>query len=70
MERQNNAQDFAQASIASAQQRNKENGNLSTRQPVRFGVGVGVWLGLKHIKLQKSQKFILAARQISSNCSA
>ena len=56
VERLKNAQDFAQASMASAQQRNEENGNLSRRQPERFKVGDKVWLNLKHIKTPQLSK--------------
>lgn len=43
------AQDFAQAAMASAQQRNEENGNLLRRQPERFKIGDKVWLNLQNI---------------------
>ena len=56
VERLRNAQDFAQAAIASAQQRNEANANSTRRQPDRFKVGDKVWLNLKNIKTPQLSK--------------
>lgn len=56
VERLKNAQDFAQAAMASAQQRNEENGNLSRRQPDLFKIGDKVWLDLRNIKTPQLSK--------------
>ncbi|KAI0993099.1 hypothetical protein K3495_g15085, partial [Podosphaera aphanis] len=50
------AQDLAQAAMASAQQRNEENANRLRRQPEKFKVGDKVWLDLRHIKTPQLSK--------------
>lgn len=50
------AQDFAQAAMASTQQRYEEFANKSRRQPERFHVGDKVWLNLKNIKTPQLSK--------------
>ena len=50
------AQNFAQAAMASAQQRYETNGNSMRRQPERFRVGDKVWLDLRHIKTPQLSK--------------
>ncbi|KHJ30056.1 hypothetical protein EV44_g3161 [Erysiphe necator] len=50
------AQDFAQAAMASAQQRSENNANRFRRQPERFRVGDKVWLNLQHIKTPQLSK--------------
>lgn len=50
------AQDFAQAAMASAQQRYEQNANKSRRQPERFQVGDKVWLDLRHISTPQLKK--------------
>ncbi|KHJ36219.1 hypothetical protein EV44_g3283 [Erysiphe necator] len=51
-----NAIDFAQAAMASAQQRNEANGNLLRRQPEKLKVGDKVWLNLRHIQTPQLSK--------------
>lgn len=50
------AQDFAQATMASTQQRNELNGNRTRRQPERFEVGDKVWLDLKNVSTPQLSK--------------
>ena len=50
------AQDFAQAAMASAQQRSEQNANRLRRQPERFRVGDKVWLNLQNIKMPQLSK--------------
>ncbi|KAI0999784.1 hypothetical protein K3495_g8416 [Podosphaera aphanis] len=50
------AQDFAQATMASVQQRNEQKANRSRRQPERFQVGDKIWLDLRHIKTPQLSK--------------
>lgn len=54
VQRLKDAQDFAQAAMASAQQRYEANGNVIRRQPEKFRVGDKVWLNLRHIKTPQS----------------
>ncbi|KAI0990752.1 hypothetical protein K3495_g17435, partial [Podosphaera aphanis] len=56
IKRLRDAQDFAQAAMASAQQRYESNANQSRRQPERFNVGDKVWLNLKHISTPQLSK--------------
>ena len=56
LKRLKDAQDFAQAAMASAQQRNEENANKQRRQPERFSVGDKVWLDLRNIKTPQLSK--------------
>ena len=57
IQRLKDAQDFALASIAAAQQRNESNFNRLRCQPERFQVGDKVWLDLRKIlKLHNSQR--------------
>ncbi|KAI0991322.1 hypothetical protein K3495_g16865 [Podosphaera aphanis] len=56
VQRLRDAQEFAQAAMASAQQRNESNGNQSRRQPERFRVGDKVWLDLRHVKTPQLSK--------------
>ncbi|KAI1002592.1 hypothetical protein K3495_g5613 [Podosphaera aphanis] len=49
IQRLKDAQDYAQAAMASVQQRIEENANRSRRQLERFQVGDKVWLNLQHI---------------------
>ncbi|KAI0994661.1 hypothetical protein K3495_g13520, partial [Podosphaera aphanis] len=56
VQRLKDATDFAQAAMASAQQRNESNGNLLRRQPERFKVGDKVWLNLRHIQTPQLSK--------------
>lgn len=56
VERLRNAQDFAQAEMASAQQRNETNANLTRRQPDRFEVSDKVLLNLKNVKTTQPSK--------------
>lgn len=49
-------QDFAQAAMASAQQRNEFNANQHRRQPERFKIGDNVWLDLKNINTPQLSK--------------
>lgn len=50
IQRMRDAQEFAQAAMATAQQRSEENANRLRRQPERFKVGDKVWLNLQHVK--------------------
>lgn len=50
------AQDFAQAAMASAQQRAESNANKHRRQPEKFQVGDKVWLDLRNIKTPQLSK--------------
>ncbi|KAI0991665.1 hypothetical protein K3495_g16522, partial [Podosphaera aphanis] len=50
------AQDFAQAAMATAQQRYEENGNRARRQPERFRVGDKVWLNLRNVSTPQISK--------------
>ena len=50
------AQEFAQAAMASAQQRTENNGNKTRRQTERFKVGDKVWLDLRHINTPQLSK--------------
>lgn len=50
------AQDFAQAAMASAQQRSENNANQHRRQPEKFRVGDKVWLNLQHVKTPQLTK--------------
>lgn len=52
------AQDFAQATIASAQQRTEANANTLRRQPERFKIGDKVWLNLRNVKTPQISKKI------------
>ena len=56
VQRLKDAVDFAQAAMASAQQRNESNGNMIRRQPERFKVGDKVWLNLRHIQTPQLSK--------------
>ncbi|KAI0991848.1 hypothetical protein K3495_g16339 [Podosphaera aphanis] len=56
VKRLKDAQDYAQAAMASAQQRNEENANRLRRQPERFQVGDKVWLDLRNIKTPQLSK--------------
>lgn len=56
VKRLKDAQDFAQAAMASAQQRSEANANRFRRQPERFCVGDKVWLDLRHIKTPQLSK--------------
>ena len=56
VQRLKDAQDFAQAAMASAQQRNEEFANRSCRLPERFHVGDKVWHDLKNIKTPQLSK--------------
>lgn len=56
VQRLKDAQDFAQAAMASAQQRNEENGNLQRRRPERFEFGDKVWLNLQNISTPQLSK--------------
>lgn len=56
VQRLKEAQDFAQAAMASAQQRYEESANRLRRQPERFHVGDKVWLNLKNIKTPQLSK--------------
>jgi len=56
LKRPKDAQDFAQAAMTSAQQRNEENANKLRRQQERFSVGDKVWLDLRNIKTPQLTK--------------
>ena len=56
VKRLKDAQDFAQAAIASALQRSKSNANQTRRQPERFRVGDKVWVDLRNIKTPQLSK--------------
>lgn len=56
VQRLRGAQDFAQAAMASAQQRNETNANQSRRQPDRFQIGDKVWLDLRNVKTPQLSK--------------
>ena len=56
VKRLKDAQEFAQAAIASAQQRYEENANLTRRQPEKFKVGDKVWLNLQNVKTPQLSK--------------
>ncbi|KAI0993682.1 hypothetical protein K3495_g14502 [Podosphaera aphanis] len=56
VQRLRDAQDFAQAAMASAQQRSESNANRFRRQPERFQVGDKVWLDLRNIKTPQLSK--------------
>lgn len=56
VQRLRDAQDFAQAAMASAQQRSENNANQHRRQPERFQVGDKVWLNLRNIKTPQLSK--------------
>lgn len=56
LQRLRDAQDFAQAAMASIQQRNEANANRTRRQPERFRVGDKVWLNLQNIKTPQLSK--------------
>ncbi|KAI1007238.1 hypothetical protein K3495_g982 [Podosphaera aphanis] len=56
MQRLKEVTDFAQAAMASVQQRNESNGNMLRRQPERFIVGNKVWLNLRHIQSPQLSK--------------
>lgn len=56
VQRLKDAQDFAQAAIASAQQRYESNANRNRRQPERFNVGDKVWLDLRNIRTPQLSK--------------
>lgn len=56
VQRLRDAQDFAQAAMASAQQRYEGNANKFRRQPERFKVGEKVWLDLRNVKTPQLSK--------------
>lgn len=56
VKRLKDAQDFAQAAIASAQQRNEGNANCNRRQPEQYKVGDKVWLDLRNVKTPQLSK--------------
>ncbi|KAI0992810.1 hypothetical protein K3495_g15374 [Podosphaera aphanis] len=56
VQRLKDAQDLAQASMASAQQRYEQSTNRLRRQPERFKVGDKVWLNLQHVKTPQLSK--------------
>ncbi|KAI0992097.1 hypothetical protein K3495_g16089, partial [Podosphaera aphanis] len=56
VQRLRDAQDFAQAAMASAQQRNESNANQFRRQPEQFQAGDKVWLNLRNIKTPQLSK--------------
>lgn len=56
IQRLKDAQDFAQAAMASAQQRNEQNANRLRRQPERFHVGDKIWLNLQNVKTPQLSK--------------
>lgn len=56
VKRLKDAQDFAQAAMAAAQQRAESNANKHRRQPERFRVGDKVWLDLRNIKTPQLSK--------------
>ena len=56
VKRLKDAQDFAQAAMASAQQRSENYANQHRRQPERFQVGDKVWLDLRHIRTPQLSK--------------
>ena len=58
VKRLKDAQDYAQAAMASAQQRSESNANRHRRQPERFKVGDKVWLDLRNIKTPQLSKKI------------
>ncbi|KAI0994236.1 hypothetical protein K3495_g13946 [Podosphaera aphanis] len=56
VQRLKDAQDLAQDSMMSSQQRYEQNGNRIRRQPERFEVGDKVWLDLRNIKTAQLSK--------------
>ncbi|KAI0990773.1 hypothetical protein K3495_g17414, partial [Podosphaera aphanis] len=56
LQRLRDAQDFAQAAMASAQQRRESNANGLRRQPERFQVCDKVWLDLRNVKTPQLSK--------------
>ena len=56
VKRLKSAQDFAQAAMASVQQRYEENANRLRRQPEQFKVGDKVWLDLKNVSTPQLSK--------------
>ncbi|KAI0991972.1 hypothetical protein K3495_g16214, partial [Podosphaera aphanis] len=50
------AQEFAQAAMASAQQRYEDNANRSRRQPEAYRVGDKVWLNLRNVSTPQLSK--------------
>lgn len=56
IQRLRDAQDFAQAAMASAQQRSESNNNRLRRQPERFKIGDKVWLNLEHLRTPQLSK--------------
>lgn len=56
VQRLKDAQDFAQAAMASAQQRYESQANRYRRQPERFKVGDKVWLDLRNVKTPQLSK--------------
>ena len=56
VQRLKDAQDFAQAAMASAQQRYESSANRHRRQPEKFEVGDKLWLDLRNIKTPQFSK--------------
>ena len=56
VKRLRNAQEFAQAAMASAQQRYEGSANRFRRQPEQFRVGDKVWLDLRNVKTPQLSK--------------
>lgn len=56
VQRLKDAQEFAQAAMASAQQRYEANANRLRRQPEQFKVGDKVWLNLQNVKTPQLSK--------------
>ena len=56
VQRLRDAQDFAQAAMASAQQRSESYANNSRRQPEKFKVGDRVWLDLRNVNTPQLSK--------------
>lgn len=56
IQRLKDAQQFAQAAMASVQQRYESNANRSRHQPQKFKVGDKVWLDLRNIKTPQLSK--------------
>ncbi|KAI0993137.1 hypothetical protein K3495_g15047, partial [Podosphaera aphanis] len=56
VQRLREAQEFAQAAMASAQQRYESSANNSRRQPERFQIGDKVWLDLRNVKTPQLSK--------------
>ncbi|KAI0991014.1 hypothetical protein K3495_g17173 [Podosphaera aphanis] len=56
VQRLRDAQDFAQAAMASAQQRYEGSSNRFRRQPDKFKVGDKVWLDLRNVKTPQLSK--------------